>query len=436
LVARQTGGELVLRIEDTDQARNREEWIEGITGSLTWLGIDWDIGPVRQSQRRRLYAEAAEKLLDRGAAYYCDCAREDVERRTSESATPGYDRFCRGRGLGPGAGRALRFATPDQGTTAVRDVVRGEVSFDNSSIEDFVLVKSDGAPLFVLANVVDDMDMEISHVVRGEEHLPNTPKALLLWDALGGSEHPLFAHLPVLVNERRQKLSKRRDRVAVEDYREQGYLAAAMRNYLALLGWAPRDGQEMLSTDELIAEFRLEDVNNSPAFFDVRKLTHFNGEYIRAMPTDAFVDAAEPFLLGAPWAASFDRDVFVRMAPLVQERVSTLSEVPAMVDFLFLEEPVVDEVDWARVMGDEAAPALLEAAVEAYEEAPWRAAELHAATRALGERLGRKLAKAQAPVRVAVTGRSVGPPLFESLETLGRDRTLIRLHRARYRVGS
>jgi glutamyl-tRNA synthetase len=438
LVARQQGGAFVLRIEDTDTERNREEWTEGICSALGWLGLDWDEGPFLQSERGRLYAEAVGKLLAGGHVYYCDCTRDAVEERTRDRATPGYDGFCRDRGLGPGPGRALRFRTPDEGSTTVLDLVRGEVVFQHETIEDFVLVKSNGDPLFVLANAVDDMEMGITHVIRGEEHLPNTPKTILVWQALGGPGLPVFAHLPILVNEKRQKLSKRRDPVALEDYRQQGYLPEAMRNYLALLGWGPADGREIMSLDDMVHGFRLTEVTRSPAFFDVRKLTHFNGEYIRAMSQDRFVEACQPWLEDAPWpASSFDPEVFVRMAPLVQERVATLAEVPAMVDFLFLDRAPIEEASWERaVAGDPAAAGLLDDAIASYGSCPWTAEEIRAATLDVGERHGKKLAKAQAPVRVAVTGRTVGPPLFESLHLLGRERTLERLRVARDRLRS
>lgn len=438
LVARQQRGVFVLRIEDTDTERNRDEWIEGISAALEWLGLDWDEGPFLQSERTGLYSQAVDRLVAGGHAYYCDCTREVVEARTRGNATPGYDGFCRDRGLGRGPGRALRFRTPDEGATTVSDLVRGEVVFQHATIEDFVLVKSNGAPLFVLANAVDDIDMGVTYVIRGEEHLPNTPKTILVWQALGGPRLPVFAHLPVLVNEKRQKLSKRRDPVALEDYRRQGYLPEAMRNYLALLGWGPADGREIMSLEEMVREFSLTEVTRSPAFFDVRKLAHFNGEYIRAMSTERFIEVCQPWLEQGPWAASaFDAEVFARMAPLVQERVATLDEVPAMVDFLFLDRAPIDETSWDRALArDPRAADLLDDAIASYEACPWTAEEIRAATLAVGERHGKKLAKAQAPIRVAVTGRTVGPPLFESLLLLGRDRTLERLRAARDRLRS
>jgi glutamyl-tRNA synthetase len=428
LFARQQRGTFVLRIEDTDAERNKEEWVEGIFSAMRWLGMDWH-ELYRQSERVDLYREAAEKLYASGQAYYCDCTAEIVQERTKGNATPGYDSFCAHRGLGPAPGRALRFRTPDDGATVVPDLVRGDPVFENRTIEDFVLVRGNGAAMFILANVVDDIDMRISHVVRGEDHLPNTPKYLLLWDALGGPAKPVFAHLPLLVNEQRKKLSKRRDKVAVEDYREQGYLPEAMVNFLALLGWSPGGDREIVSVDELIAEFRLEDVNSSPAFFDEKKLSYVNGEYIRMLDVDHFIERAAPFLdrSGLAW----DRAVFAQVAPLVQERVKLLSEVPSMVDFLFVDEPLMDEKDWdKRVTRGAAAHQILTDAWREYAASEWTAEALHDLTAAIGERYEQSLGKAQFPVRVAVTGRAVGPPLFESLVVLGRERTLARLQAA------
>ena len=437
LFARHHGGAMVLRIEDTDPERNREEWVLGIVRALRWLGLDWDEGPYRQSERYALYAEAAEKLYAAGQAYYCDCTRQVVEERTGDNPTPGYDGFCRQRGLGPGPGRALRFRTPDEGSTTVNDIIRGTPTFEHSSVEDFVILRSNATPIFLLAVVVDDIDMGITHVIRGEEHLPNTVKALLLWEALGGGPPPVFAHVPVLVNESRQKLSKRRDKVALEQYREQGFLPEAMRNYLALLGWSPPDGREIVGVDEMVAAFRLEDVNSSPAFFDERKLLHFNAEYIRALSVNEFIAASGPFLEHGAWApGDFDFAAFEALAPLVQERVRTLAEVPAMVEFVFLPEPRIDERAWEkRVVRRPAAGEILAEALAAYESCPWTATSLHQVTAAIGERHQLSLAKAQYPIRVAVTGRDVGPPLFEAMEVLGREATRLRLARALERLG-
>jgi glutamyl-tRNA synthetase len=469
LFARRNGGVFILRIEDTDTERNREEWVDGIVSALAWLGMAPDEGPYRQSQRMDRYRVAIDTLWDAGFLYACDCTRETVVERTKERATPGYDGFCRDRGL-PRAGNALRFRIPAGGATVVDDVVRGEVVFRHDAMEDFVVARSNGEPLFVLANCVDDRDMGITHVIRGEELLPSAPKGILIWRALdeagegeaGWGERtrlPVWAHLPTLVNEQRKKLSKRRDPVAVESYRDQGYLPEALRNYLALLGWSPPGDAEKVPVDTLIGTFALEDVNHAPAFFDVKKLTHMNGEYIRDLALTAFVARARPWVApdaekaagrwvpasAAPPAWSpdrFDEASFLRLAPLVQERVARMDEVPGMVDFVFLEAPAVDEGSWEKaVRRDPGAPGILEAALAAYEQIGagatsegWDAERIREATVAVGDAADRKLAKAQAPIRVAVTGRTVGPPLFESLEILGRDATLRRLRAAIDRV--
>ncbi|MGB6458188.1 MAG: glutamate--tRNA ligase [Streptosporangiaceae bacterium] len=435
-VALRNHGTLVLRIEDTDAARNHPQWIDGIISALAWLGIDGGQyeGPFLQSDNLARHTEAAQRLYHQGRAYYCDCSRAEVIARTGDEHR-GYDGFCRDRGLAPGPGRALRFRTPDEGSTVVDDLVRGETRFENAALEDFVLARADGSVLFLLANVVDDMEERITHVIRAEEHLSNTPKQQLLWEALG-HRPPAWAHLSVLVNERRQKLSKRRDKLALETYRDEGYLAEAMRNYLMLLGWGPRDGREIMPFSEMVAQFRIEDVSPSPAFFDVVKLRAFNGEYIRALPSDEFVKACEPWLGPdvAPWPADrFDPAVFATLAPLAQTRVALLADIVPMVDFAFLPDPVHDEASWAKAMKEPAAE-ILAAVAAAYADAPWQADELRARLETVGSSFGLSLGKAQAPVRVAVTGRTVGLPLFESLQVLGREETLRRIASARERV--
>ena len=451
--AKQHGGTFVLRIEDTDASRNRPEWTEGILSALDWIGIRRGSyeGPYFQSAYAAEHRAAAEKLAAAGRAYYCDCTREAVIARTGNQHR-GYDGYCRTRGLGPGPGRALRFRTPDEGRTTVVDLIRGEPSFDNAQMEDFVIARADGSAVFLLANVVDDLTMGITHVIRAEEHLPNTPKQQLLWEALGHAP-PVWAHVPVVVNEKRQKLSKRRDKVALEAYRAEGYLPDAMRNYLMLLGWAPRGDREIVPWSVIEEEFRLEDVNPSPAFFDEKKLRAFNGEYIRALPVEEFIEACQPWLTGPdeptapvegaptipapPWRPEdFDPAAFAAVAPLAQTRVTVLSEIVPYVDFLFLPEPPVDEASWAKAMKEGAADLLADAR-QAYQElADWDADSLKAATERVGAARGLKLGKAQAPVRVAVTGRTVGLPLFESLAVLGRERTLARLDAARAKLAS
>ena len=345
MFARGKGGTFVLRIEDTDPERSRDELVEGIERSLHWLKLDWDEGPIRQSQRLDMYREAAEELRRAGATYYCDCTAEDIKARAAGRPSLAYDGHCRDRGLGPGPGRALRFRTPDEGETVVSDLIRGDVRFAHDTLEDFVIVRSDGSPGFYLPNAVDDVDLKISHVIRGEDLLSATPRVLLLRRALGSSEDPAFAHVPMIVDEQRRRLSKRRHSVAVEEFRERGYLPEAMTNYLALLGWAPSGDREIMPLEEMAQEFRPEAVNRSPAFFDLQKLEHVNAEYIRALPVATFVRESLPWLeLDTPWPPEcFDLARFEAVAPLVQERARTLAEVPRMVDFLFLDQPEVDE---------------------------------------------------------------------------------------------
>ena len=438
LHAKSSNGTFVLRIEDTDAARNRPEWVEGILSALSWIGINGTDptfeGPYFQSAQTEHHQRAIERLQAAGLAYFCGCTREEIVGRLGNSYG-GYDGHCRDLGLGPGEGRALRFRTPDAGVTSVVDEIRGKPEFANADIEDFVIARSDGSVTFLMANVVDDLTMGITHVIRGEEHLPNTPKQQLLWEALGAVP-PVWAHVPVLVNAKRQKLSKRRDKVALEDYRAEGYLAAAMKNYLMLLGWSPGEDTEILPWEQIAARFRLEDVTASPAFFDEQKLRAFNGEYIRALAVDEFIEACQPWVTGTdtPWLAEdYDPAGFAAVAELAQTRTALLSDVVAMLDHFFLPEPPADEASWTKAMkGD--APGLLKATLAAYQDVPWQASTLKTAMEEVAAERGLKLGKAQAPVRVAVTGRTVGLPLFESLEVLGRERVLVRLAAALTRL--
>jgi len=431
-LARSSGGRFVLRIEDTDEARNRPEWTEGIISALEWLGISESDptfeGPYLQSANADAHLEAARVLAESGRAYWCAMTPEEISERAAAEGVTGYGGWSRDLGLDEAPGRVLRFRVPE-GETMVADMVRGEVVFDNAVIEDFVLVRGNGTPVFNLANVVDDRLMGITHVVRAEEHLSNTPKQQMLWEALGHTP-PAWGHVPVLVNEQRKKLSKRRDKVALEQYRDEGYLAEAMVNYLMTLGWSAGDDVEIRPWDEIESLFRLDAVNLSPAFFDVRKLGAFNGEYIRMMPPDAF--AAEC----SRWVPeSWDRERLAVIAPHVQPRLVTFSDLAGTVDFLF-EPVVIDEDSWVKVMSGEVAEPLLGAAREAYAGlVGWEADALKASLESVMEPFGLKLGKAQAPVRVAVTGRTVGPPLFESLEVLGREESLARIDAALGRLG-
>ena len=343
LFARQHGGTFVLRIEDTDTARNRPEHIEGILRALRMAGAGLGRGPVLPVRARGISTPRPSRSCWRRGRPTPATARPEAVARPARQrgGPPGYDGYCRDRGLEPGPGRLVRFRTPDTGETTFDDLIRGTVTVDNATIEDFGVRKSNGDPLFLLANVVDDADMAITHVIRGEDHVSNTSKYLLLWEALGYGPRPVFAHLPLLLNDARKKLSKRRDKVAVEDYRDEGYLPEAMRNYLALLGWSPGGDREILTLDEMMAEFRLEDVKSAGAIFDERKLQSVNAEYLRALPADEFVERAQGWLL----------DRWAPLAPLVQERARTLGRgATAMTDFLYLPTIVIDPEEWERAV--------------------------------------------------------------------------------------
>ena len=399
LYARHTGGELVLRIEDTNAELTRPKLIDNIYRSLEWLRIDFDGEPVRQSERTDLYNDAVEQWLADDLAYVDD--------------------------------GAVRFRVPNQGTTAWEDTVRGNVVFENQHIEDFVVRRSDGTATFFTANAVDDLDLGITHVVRGEDLVNVTPKVIMLRQALGAKDVPEFAHLPLIVNEQRKKLSKRRDDVALENYRDRGILATAMINYLALLGWGPPDDIEIRPVQEIVELFELGDVNASSAMFDPKKLEAINGEYLRAMNPQDFTEALQPWIEAQPWGDSVDPTQLAQVAPLVQERTRVLSEAPPQLDFFFVEIPEIDANAWEKIMLNEEATLILESAHRAFADAEWEVDVLHDALRAIGDLHQMKLGKAQAPVRVAVTGRSVGPPLFESMHALGRETVLARIAVAR-----
>ena len=442
MVARQTGGEFLLRIEDTDAERNRPELVDNVLEMLEWLGLTWDGTPVHQSARGDLYTEAAQQLVASGAVYFCDCTGEQVQARNKESGgKPGYDGHCRDRGLTAGPGRAARFRSPDEGRTGWTDLVRGDVSFANADIEDFVVLRGNGAPMFLLANAFDDADMGITHVIRGEDHVNSTPKYLMLLDALGMTRPEAFAHMPLLVNEGRKKLSKRRDDVSMADYRDRGYLPEAMVNYLALLGWGPADGVEVRPVSEIVDLYRLEDVNASPAFFDQKKLSFVNAETIRALSTEEFQARAVPFLtLGQPAV-----DALATLATEAQERVRTLTEVEPMIEFLIVDEPTIDEASWTKaITKGRNVVEMLDASIarlDALADDQWTPEPIQEAigTAALDAGLVNaegqpQLSKAQGPVRVALTGRTVGLPLWESIAVLGRERTLARLRATRGRL--
>lgn len=444
LFARHHGGEFILRVEDTDEAKTSQEFVDAIVEPLRWLGLDWDEGPLFQSERRALHVAAVDRLVAEGAAYYCDLSRDEIEQRATDAGLPaGYHGWSRDRDVVDGPGVVVRFRAPDEGSTVIDDLVRGRVEVAHATIEDFVIRRGDGSPVFLIANAVDDHDMGITHVIRGEDLLNTTPKVKLLWDALGFGESPIYAHLPLLVNEQRKKLSKRRDDVALADYVARGYLPEAMVNALALLGWGPPDEVEIRPLAEIVGLFSLESVNKSPAFFDPKKLDHINAEYIKAMTPMAFVEAAEPWFTAddAPWpAGNYDPVVALALVEYVQTRVSTLAEAPAWLDWLFVDSiDDYDEKGWTKAMvkGKAAGRVLDEIAAALTDDDFTDRDRLEATVMGIGDRLSEELdarVMSQAPLRIALTGRGAGIPLWEAMTHLGRDRCLTRIAAARARL--
>jgi len=458
--ARARGGQFLLRIEDTDRNRYVEGAVEAIMESLRWLGIDWDEGPdvggpkgpYFQSQRLHLYREAAERLIAAGRAYRCFCTPERLDAlRAAQAAAkqpPGYDGLCRGippaesEARGRDESHVIRFAMQREGTTVLRDVIRGDVVFENALQDDFVILKSDGFPTYHLAVVVDDTAMEISHCIRGDEWISSAPKHIQLYEALGW-EPPVWAHLPLILGPDHKKLSKRSGDTALLDYRDRGYLPEAMVNFLALLGWSLDDHTTILSIDELKQHFDLARVVPNPAVFDIERLNYLNGHYIRAMDDERWVRlVAEWADRGLPTSISrpLDEQVIRAAAPLLRERVTVLGEIAGMIEFLFTyDAPQYDPALLTERVGDAAtAVRVLDEALVRLDALPvdgWSTAAVEAALRGLEEPLGMKLRKFIPVLYVAVMGRPTGIPLFDSIGILGRERTLARLRAARARLG-
>jgi glutamyl-tRNA synthetase len=424
LAARHGGGELVLRIEDTDRERSTAENVEQILDALRWLELDWDEGPISQASRADRHAAALQRLLESGAAYRDATTAKDVEAWKAEH---GAGRGYRGTATEePGA--AVRLRVPDAGETVVVDLIRGPVSFPNASYDDFVIARGDGSVLYNFAVAVDDAEMGITDVVRGDDHLSNTPKQLLVLAALG-HEAPRYAHLPLLHGPDGKKLSKRHGAASVQELREAGYLPAAVRNYLALLGWGTDDDTTLMATEELVERFQLADVGKSAAIFDERKLRWLNGRFMREMPLDEYTAAVARHL-------SRDADERLRAAcEIVQEKAQTLEEVWPLIRFLF-EPPVEDPKAWEKVMKEDSGT-LLEAAAEALSAVdPFEPDSIEHALAPLLERFDLKPGRLYQPIRVAITGSSVSPGIFESLAVLGRQGSIERIQAALERLSA
>lgn len=453
LFARNQGGTFILRIEDTDRERSTEESARSILEVLTWLGLDWDegpykggpYGPYRQSDRLPHYHAAAERLIAAGLAYPCYCTQEELVQRREEALRQGlpprYDGRC--RDLSPaerqareaeGRKPALRVKGPQPGETVVEDLVRGTVTFDNEKMmDDFVIMKSDGWPAYNFACAVDDAAMAVSHVIRAEEHLSNTPRQIYLC-ALLGYPVPQFAHAPMILAPDRSKLSKRHGAVAVEEFRAAGYLPEAIVNYLSLLGWSPGDEQEIMSLDEIARRFTLDRVNKTAAIYDVEKLTWLNGNYIRSADLDHLADLLVPRLQEAGLlGASVEvptREWIKGLLAAGRDRVRTLGEMPELFRYFFSEPASYDEKGARKYFTPEAADRLSHARDALAAAHPFTADEAERAYRALAEELGISAGHLIHPTRLALTGRTVGPSLFDVIALLGRDRCLARLDRA------
>jgi glutamyl-tRNA synthetase len=448
LFARQHGGTFVLRIADTDAKRATDENYSAVLEDFRWLGMEWDEGPdvggehgpYRQSERFDRYEAVAGKMVDDGHAYRCYCTPEELEERRKqargERRTPGYDGRCRrlseeDRAAFEAEGRpfAIRFKVPDGRTIIFEDVVRGTISTDSNQIPDFIIRRSDGSPTYMLAASADDALMNITHIIRGEDLIPATPRQLLMREAMAVYDVPVFAHLPLIVSDDGKPLSKRWGDVAVSSYRERGFLSEAMMNYLALLGWSYDDRTNIFTRDELIEKFSLDRVGRNPAAFDVAKLEWLNGHYIRELKPDELAERLVPLCVneGIPADSSEGRAVLESVVPLLSERLKRLDEAPGMIRFLFSDvQP--DEKASAVLRDQSNYLAEVTAALEGLPE--WTTAAIEEALRGLAEARELKPRKAFQPIRAAVTGTLVSPPLFESMEILGRTATLERLARA------
>jgi len=448
--ARHTGGTFLFRIEDTDTTRVTDEYIQAAIDTLKWLGLNWDEGPevggdngpYLQSQRLGIYAEWAQKFLDQKDAYHCYCSAEELEAvreaQRAANVAPGYNGHCRDLTAdqitaykGEGRLPVVRMRMPDGGTT-FNDLIRGDVSFDHKFVPDFVLVRGDGSPLYTLAVAVDDVLMKVTHVLRGEDLLSSTPRQIRVYQAMGLAleDYPVFAHLPFVMGQDNAKLSKRNGEVSIAWYRDKGFLPEAICNYLALLGWSPGDDRENVTMKELTELFTVEKVHSSPARFDMKKLEAINGDKIRALTIDEFLNWSLPFLTKAGViTGSADEIALVKQAlPLIQERIIMLSEVPAMLKFLFVKNFAVEADSVAKITDDASKQVLARSLKELEPLATWNHDSIEAALRSsLIEEMGLKPRIAFGAVRIATTGSTISPPLFESMELLGKEASLARI---------
>jgi glutamyl-tRNA synthetase len=439
LFAQHHKGKFILRIEDTDLKRSTVKWVKSILDALLWLGIQWDEGPYYQSKRFHLYREYAERMIKDGTAYRCYCTKEDLEKRRKERlkkrVTLIYDGRCRElrkeeieifeKEKRP---FVVRLATPP-GITTIEDLIHGKKEFDNSLIGDFILMKSDATPSYNFACVVDDITMEITHVIRGDDHLSNTPRQLLIYKALGASP-PFFAHLPMILGPDRKRLSKRHGATSIDYYRKKGYLPEALINYLALLGWGTFDSQQIFTKEELISKFSLDRVSGAPAIFDIYKLRWMNGHYIASLNIDQLSELLVPYL--GKWTEKIDRrgeKWFKKLVSIYQVRIKTLEEFAKEGDFFFKERISILK-DAEEILKGKDVPKILKFAKEVIGSLePFEVETIEKEIRGLSKRLGLKAGEVIHPIRVAITGRRSSPPIFDTIYLIGKEKTLIRLNR-------
>jgi len=453
LFARHTGGTFILRIEDTDQERKVEGALEAIMSSLRWLGLNWDegpevggkYGPYFQSQRLPFYQDIAQQLVLQGNAYYCFCSSQRLdemrEEQRSQGKPTGYDRNCRNLSLeeqsfmdSQGLTPVVRFKTPVAGQTRFNDLIWGDVSFENATLDDFILLKSDGFPTYHLANICDDHRMEISHVMRAEEWLSSTPKHCLLYKALGW-EPPEFAHLPMILGPDRSKLSKRHGATGLLEYKDMGYLPETIINFLALLGWALDDRTELFSRDDLIKQFALDKISKTAAIFNQEKLSWMNGVYIRQLSPADLAERAMPVLekeLPPSVKRPLDKKYLLKLIPLVQERARTLKEVPELAEFFYIDNLVYDpKLLLGKHLTAEQARSYLDISIKKLTAlSSFEPATLENLLRPLSEELGVKTGDFFGLLRTATTGRTAAPPLFQTMSVLGKARCLKRINDA------
>ncbi|ABI68246.1 glutamate--tRNA ligase [Syntrophomonas wolfei] len=449
LFARQNGGKFILRIEDTDFRRSREDSAQGIVEGLSWLGLDWDegpdiggpLGPYRQSERGDIYSRYLQELLDSGQAYYCFCSPEDLQKEREEAAQEKRDYKYGGRckALKPeeasemlqaGKPAVIRLKVPLDGNTVVPDLIRGDVSFSNALFDDFIIAKSDGWPTYNFAVVVDDFSMQISHVLRAEEHLSNTPRQLLIYRALGLKE-PAFAHLSMILAPDRSKLSKRHGAISVQEFENQGYLPEALVNYLALLGWSTGKDIDIWSREEMMREFSLEHISKSPAIYDLEKLAWMNGQYMMRLDIESLMALVEPQAQQQGWLNEDNFDYFQQAVELVRNRAKTRDELLDALGYFFEEVKQYDEKGVKKHFGQQKASTMLSEVLEIVSNmGSFSAAELEEAFRQRAQELKIKAADLIHPTRLALSGRTATPGLFELMEVLGQEKCISRLEKA------